>query len=157
MTVPVAGNWAQAATNLQLYTWAVYDSPELHPAYIEKYGATPSTSIFADNDEAVLKLRAGYAADVSVPTSFIVSRYLDAGLLAPIDTSRIDAWGDIFSELKSIKGMTVDGKLWALPWSWGNSSIIFRPDLAPEYSGLENNIFWPSARRLRCFCWAKLR
>ncbi|MFP6743176.1 MAG: extracellular solute-binding protein, partial [Alphaproteobacteria bacterium] len=145
VTVPVAGNWAQAASNLQLFTWAVYDSPELHPAYIEKYGASPSASFFADNDEAVLKLQAGYPSDVTVPTSFMISRYRDAGLLTPIDTSRIDAFGDIFSELSSIKGMVVDGKQWGLPWSWGNSSIIFRPDLAPEYSGAANNsweIMW---------------
>lgn len=145
VTVPVAGDWAQAATNLILYTWAVYDSPELHPAYIDQYGASPGASFFADNDEAVLKLQAGYAADVAVPTSSVVGRYLDAGLLSPIDTSRIDAWDDIFPGLQSIKGLNVDGKQWALPWAWGNSSIIFRPDLAPEYSGPENNsweIMW---------------
>ena len=145
VTVPLGGNWAHAETNLKLFTWAVYDSAELHPAYIEKYGATPSASFYADNDEAVLKLQAGYPSDVAVPTSYMVSRFRDAGLLTPIDPSRIDAWDDIFDELKAIKGMVVDGKQWALPWAWGNSSIIFRPDLAPEYSGLENNswtIMW---------------
>ncbi len=145
VSVPLIGNWAHAATNLYLYTWAVYDSPELHPAYIEKYGATPNVSIFADNDEAVLKLQAGYPSDIAVPTSFMVGRYRDAGLLEPIDTSRIEAWGNLFEELTTITGMVVDGKQWAVPWAWGNSSIIFRPDLAPEYSGPENNswsILW---------------
>ena len=145
VSVPLTGNWAHAATNLTLFTWAVYDSPELHPAYIEKYGSTPRVSLFADNDEAMTKLRAGFTSDVSVPTSYVVSRYRDAGLLSPIDPARIEAWDDIFDELKDIKGLAMDGKQWAVPWSWGNSSIIFRPDLAPEYSGPENNsweIMW---------------
>ena len=145
VSVPLAGNWAHAETNLYLFTWAVYDSPELHPAYIEKYGATPNVSFFADNDEAFTKLQAGYPSDVAVPTSFIVGRYRDAGLLEPIDTSRIEAWGDLFEELTTIRGIVVDGEQWAVPWAWGNSSIIFRPDLAPEYSGPENNswaILW---------------
>ena len=145
VSIPLIGNWAHADTNLYLFTWAVYDSPELHPAYIEKYGATPNVSLFADNDEALTKLQAGYPSDVAVPTSFMVSRYRDSGLLEPIDPSRIEAWGDLFQELKTITGMVVDGEQWAVPWAWGNSSIIFRPDLAPEYSGPENHswaILW---------------
>jgi len=145
VSVPLIGNLAEAETNLQLFTWAVYDSPELHPDYIEKYGATPNVGLFADNDEAILKLQSGYPSDVVVPTSFMVGRYRDSGLLEPIDPSRIDAWDDLFPELTTIKGMVVDGEQWAVPWAWGNSSIVFRPDLAPEYSGPENHswsILW---------------
>ena len=95
VSVPLTGNLAQAATNLYLFTWAVYDSPELHPAYIEQYGATPHVGLFADNDEALTKLQAGFKSDISVPTSFMVGRYRDSGLLQPIDPSRIDAWDDL--------------------------------------------------------------
>ncbi len=145
VSVPLIGNRAHAESNLQLFTWAVYESPELHPAYIEKYGRTPNVSLFADNDEAILKLRAGFPSDVVVPTSFMVGQYRDSGLAEPIDPSRIEAWDDLFQELKTISGMVVDGEQWAVPWAWGNSSIVFRPDLAPEYSGPENNswsILW---------------
>ncbi len=145
VSVPMIGNRAHAESNLELFTWAVYDSPELHPAYIEKYGRTPNVSLFADNDEAILKLRAGFPSDVVVPTSFMVGQYRDSGLAEPIDPSRIEAWDDLFQELKTISGMVVDGEQWAVPWAWGNSSIVFRPDLAPEYSGPENNswsILW---------------
>ena len=145
VSVPLTGNWAHADTNLNVFTWAVYDTPELHPAYVEKYGRSPNLSYFADNDEAFTKLQAGFKADVSVPTSSEISRHRDAGLLEPIDTSHIEAWGDLYQELTTIKGMVVDGKQWAVPWTWGNSSIVFRPDLAPEYSGPENHswtILW---------------
>lgn len=145
VSVPLTGNWAHADTNLNVFTWAVYDTPELHPAYVEKYGRSPNLFYFADNDEAFTKLQAGFKADVSVPTSSEISRHRDAGLLEPIDTSRIEAWGNLYQELTTIKGMVVDGKQWAAPWTWGNSSIVFRPDLAPEYSGPENHswtILW---------------
>jgi spermidine/putrescine-binding protein len=145
VSVPLTGNWTHADTNLNVFTWAVYDAPELHLAYIEKYGGSPSVSLFANNDEAITKLQAGFKPDVSVPTSSEIGRYRDAGLLEPIDTSRIEAWGDLYQELTTIEGMVVDGKQWAVPWTWGNSSVVFRPDLAPEYSGPENHswkILW---------------
>ncbi|MEX0809074.1 MAG: extracellular solute-binding protein [Dongiaceae bacterium] len=145
VSVPLTGNWARADTNLKVFTWAVYDTPELHPAYVEKYGTSPSVSVFADNDEAITKLQSGFESDISVPTSSEIGRLRNAGLLEPIDPSRIEAWGDLYQELTTIKGMVGDGKQWAVPWTWGNSSIVFRPDLAPEYSGPENHswsILW---------------
>ena len=46
VSVPLTGNWAHADTNLNVFTWAVYDTPELHPAYVEKYGRSPEPLLF---------------------------------------------------------------------------------------------------------------
>jgi len=145
LSIPLTGKWVRADTNLRVFTWAVYDTPELHPAYVAKYGASPSVSVFADNDEAITKLQAGFESDISVPTSSEIGRLRDAGLIEPIDPSRIEAWGDLFQELTTIRGMVSDGQQWAVPWAWGNSSIVLRRDLAPEYAGPENHswsILW---------------
>ena len=73
-------------------------------------------------------------------------RWIHAGLVEPIDTSRLTHWPGIFDQLRNIRGTTDDnGNHYYAPWSWGNSSVVFRPDLAPEYSGKENhtwNILW---------------
>ncbi len=131
---------------LYLFTWNGYELPELHPAFTEKYGREPDSSFYADNDEALEKIRAGFEADVVCPSGSTVIRWIHAGLVEPIDTSRLSHWPDIFDQLRNIRGTIDDeGNQYYAPWSWGNSSIVFRSDLAPEYSGKENHtwkILW---------------
>ena len=59
-TMPVVTRPARAADSLTVFTWSGYDVPELHQPYIDKYGASPDFSLFADNDEAVEKAKAGF-------------------------------------------------------------------------------------------------
>ncbi|MBT6202691.1 MAG: extracellular solute-binding protein, partial [Rhodospirillaceae bacterium] len=69
----------------------------------------------------------------------------DAGVLAPIDTSRLSNWVDVFPSLKTLPGSQDEtGKDWFVPADWGNSSVLFRPDLAPEYvdTATEKNESW---------------
>ena len=61
---------------------------------------------------------------------------LDAGLLKPIDLSRLSNWGNVFGGLRdhhSIKD--ANGNVMMLPVDWGNSSIVYRTDL---YEGEES-------------------
>jgi len=131
---------------LYLFTWNGYELPELHPAFTEKYGREPDASFYADNDEALEKIRAGFDADIVCPSSSTVIRWIHAGLIQPIDVARLSNWPNIFPQLQEIKGTVDDeGNHYYAPWSWGNSSIVFRTDLAPEYVGQENHtwkILW---------------
>lgn len=126
---------AAAAGGLTVFTWSGYDIPELHQPYIDKYGGSPDFSLFADNDEAIEKVKSGFQADVAVPTGYMTGKWQDAGLIQPIDTSRLSNWPDVFDELKTLKGTQMEGKQLSIPWAWGNSSVVFRTDLAPEYVG----------------------
>jgi spermidine/putrescine-binding protein len=123
---------------LQVFTWSGYDIPELHPGFIEKHGKSPEFSLFADNDEAVEKVRAGYMADIAVPTAYTVVRWYEGDMIRPIDPSRLSNWPDLFPELTRVEGMIFEGRQYAAPWAWGNSSVVYRTDLAPEYVGNES-------------------
>mgnify|MGYP000193043700 CR=1 FL=1 len=130
MTVPVMKRPAAAAVNdITYYTWASYEIPELHPAYFEKYGGSPDPAFFADEEEALQKLRSGYTPDISHPCTYVLPRWRDAGVIAPIDTSRLTHYNDIFPELKTIKGTFDDNGVYYVPVDWGNSSILYRTDL----------------------------
>ena len=87
---------------LYLFTWNGYELPELHPAFSEKYGREPDSSFYADNDEALEKIRAGFDADIVCPSGSTVIRWIHAGLVEPIDTSRLSHWPDIFDQLRNI-------------------------------------------------------
>jgi spermidine/putrescine transport system substrate-binding protein len=127
--MPMIPGRARAAEQASLFTWEGYEVAEMHKAYVKKHGASPKFPIFADEDEAFQKMRAGFTPDLAHPCTYNVPRWRDAGLLQPIDTSRLSHWGDVISPLKAIAGTQKGGKQWFVPFDWGNTSILYRSDL----------------------------
>lgn len=143
VTVPIIGRRAMAAPSIEVFTWSVYTSPGLFGSFIEAFGGEPSITIYGENEESLTKVRAGFTPTIVQPGSFMVGRFRDAGLLRPIDTSRLSNYGDVLPALTAVKGMSVDGAVYGVPAAWGYSSVVFRRDLAPEY--IDNNtleILW---------------
>jgi spermidine/putrescine transport system substrate-binding protein len=135
VAMPLAPRAARAEDQATYYTWSGYDVPEFMPAYVEKYGTTPNLPIFAEEEEAFTKLRSGYQVDVSHPCSGRIRRWRDAGILQPIDASRLSNFGDMFPTLQSINGADEGGQ-WFVGVDWGNTSVVYRTDLVdvPEDS-----------------------
>jgi spermidine/putrescine transport system substrate-binding protein len=128
VAMPLVPRAARAEDQATYYTWSGYDVPEFMPGYVEKYGTTPNLPIFAEEEEAFTKLRAGYQVDVSHPCSGRIRRWRDAGILQPIDTSRLSNFGDMFPTLQSINGADEGGQ-WFVGVDWGNTSVVYRTDL----------------------------
>ena len=128
-----------AADTPVLFQWEdIADEPFL-AAYRAQYNETPQTAIFADEDEAFAKMRAGYKPDVMGPCYYEFPRWQEAGLLQPIDTAKLTNWNKLPQSLRELPGISAgDGKVWFVPHYWGNTSVTFRTDLAPEYVGRES-------------------
>jgi spermidine/putrescine-binding protein len=120
---------AFAKDPLTCLEWSGYDVPELFQAYVAKHGNAPDFSIFADEEEALQKVRGGYGADIMHPCTYSVGRFVEAKLTSPIDTSRLSNWPDVFEPLQKGQGVVVDGQVVMAPADWGNSSIAYRTDL----------------------------
>ncbi len=132
MTVaaPVTGAAADAEGEVIYFTWAGYDVPEIWPNYVAKHGAEPDTPLFADNAETFTKMRAGFQVDVTHPCAgYMIVKWRDAGLLQPIDVSRLSNWPDMVPALTNLKGSVVDGETYFAPTEWGQTSITYRTDL----------------------------
>lgn len=114
------------------FTWAGYDNPIFFQSYIDKNGSSPEVSFFVDEDEATLKLRSGFIADVGHPCASGLTLWRDAGLLRPIDKSRLEHWDEIFPTIRAIPGIEDDEGVWLVPFDWGNSALIVRTDLVDE-------------------------
>ncbi len=133
ITVPFAPGAARAAGEITYFAWGGYDDPNTHKDYSEKYGGSPAYGLFGDEEEALQKMRAGYQPDLAHPCAGLVGRWRDSGLFKPIDVSRLDHYGDVFPELKTLK-FTQDNGTWFTPFDWGNSSVLYRTDLVdPAY------------------------
>lgn len=121
---------AHAAPDIEVFTWSGYERPEFHQAFIAKYGASPTFAFYAELEEGLQKIRAGYKADIAHPCVANINKFSDADILKPIDTSRLEHWPNVFTAMREAKGVPAgDGQAWMMPWDWGNSSILYRTDL----------------------------
>jgi spermidine/putrescine transport system substrate-binding protein len=145
--MPLGGAAARAATgdHPTCFMWAGSEMEGFWQPYIDKFGELPQFSLFADMEEAYAKLRGGFEPDVMMTCVSEVVRWYDAGLLAPIDTDRLSNWPDIIPSLKEIDGTVRDGNRIFVPADWGETTVVFRADLAPEYADPANHtlgILW---------------
>ena len=119
--------------DLTIFDWSGYEAPDFHPKYTEKNGE-PTFTFFGDEDEAFEKLRAGFKADLAHPCSQSVVKWREAGLLQPLDTSKIAGWNDLLPGIMAMKDLatTEDGKAWFLPWDWGNTLLTYNSEKVDE-------------------------
>ena len=120
---------AQAAEKLSVYTWSGYELPKFHAAYLKQHPEDAAITVFGNDDEAFAKMQAGFHPDLAHPCMDKLPRWRAAGLLQPIDTSRIPEWNHLFPVIRGLPGVMADGKVWMLPWDWANTSITYRTDL----------------------------
>ncbi|VFN00982.1 MAG: spermidine/putrescine transport system substrate-binding protein [Candidatus Kentron sp. G] len=126
-----------------LFGWAGYDAKELYPDYVKKYGELFRFTAWGDEEEAVTKVKSGFKADVMMPCNYKLSKWQATGRIADIDVSRLANWPKVMDSLKGLEGVMRDGKVVWIPTSWGNTSVVYRTDLAPEYQDNETwNILW---------------
>lgn len=121
---------ARADDTLTIFDWSGYEVPDFHPDYVKKYGDSPTFSFFGDEEEAFQKLRSGFKADLAHPCSQSVIKWRDAGLLQPLDPSKITGWNDLNPAIMKMKDLATgaDGKAWFMPWEWGNSLLTYNSE-----------------------------
>lgn len=146
--MPLAPGRSRAHGNLTFFTWGGYDIPEVMPKYVEKHGGTPEFSLFATEEEALQKMRAGFDVDVMHPCSYNIKRWKDAGLLQPIDVDRVPEYENIWEKFRTIPQTSFDGEAYFIPWDAGTASVLYRTDLVdpadvtePSWSLLFNETY----------------
>jgi spermidine/putrescine transport system substrate-binding protein len=63
------------------------------------------------------------------PCSYNIKRWKDAGLLQPIDVSRVPEYQNIWEKFRTIPDTSFDGQAYFIPWDAGLVSVLYRPDL----------------------------
>ncbi|MEZ5777007.1 MAG: ABC transporter substrate-binding protein [Paracoccaceae bacterium] len=131
--VAITGSAAIASdAELTVFDWAGYEDPEFYKTYTETHGDAPTFAFFADEEEAFQKLRSGFRADVAHPCSQSVVKWMEAGLLEPLDTSRITHWDDLEKSFRDIKAYQKDGAHYFVPVDWGNTALTYNTELLSE-------------------------
>lgn len=128
IAVLASGGVCADDAELTVFDWAGYEDPEFFKAYVEKHGEGPTFAFFGDEEEAFQKLRSGFRADVAHPCSQSVPKWIEAGLLAPLDTSRITRWDELEPSFRDIAAFQKDGDYYFVPVDWGNTAIVYNTD-----------------------------
>ena len=130
--MPLLSKGAKAAGEVHYHTWSGYDAKDLFKSYIDKYGGMPEVSHIATEEESFTKMKTGWSPDLIHPGNYNVRRFKDAGLLKPIDTSKLKNWNDIIESVRTDDSCVYDGEQFMIPSEYGNSSIIYRKDLVDK-------------------------
>ena len=133
---PADGSAASAAPLSGDLTFFAYEDA-FEPALLDPFEeANPEvdvrTAAFSSGDETVTKLQSGFEADVVNVCVEDTVRMVNLGLLQPIDTSRIEAWDDMFPAFRDLEGVTVDGQVYLVPMVGGTSGIMYDSEEVPE-------------------------
>lgn len=125
--------FAAAATaqdaELTVFDYAGFENPDFHTTYSAAHGASPTFSFFGDEDEAFQKVTSGFQADVTHICAGSVTKWTEAGILEPWDTSRITAFADLDANLMGTD--TSGGETYFIPTDWGSTAIAYNPDQVP--------------------------
>jgi spermidine/putrescine transport system substrate-binding protein len=115
----------QVTGELQVLDWTGYDADWAWQDFKDTYKNATVTFDFGDSDAAQYgKMHGGGQADVFHPYTGWLQFYVDEGLAAEIDTSRLKNWDTVPDSFKEIGQF--NGKQYFVPWDWGFTSILYR-------------------------------
>lgn len=121
-----------ADPELTVFDWAGFEEPAIFQAYIDKNGDSPTFALYGDDDEAFQKVASGFKADVVHPCSQMVSKYRDAGLIEPWDTSKIPNFDKIDPQFLDSEIFKDDEGVWYIPTDWGATAIAYNPETVTD-------------------------
>lgn len=111
---------------INVLSWGNYIDFAL-PSFEEKYGVKVNIDYYADEKEAMNKIRAAGLGthDIVFLGAGFEDIAIKQGLLAPLDESRISSLADVYPQLKKTKD---DGKLYCATYSFGlNAIVVYDP------------------------------
>lgn len=127
-----------ATANLSLLEWNGYQHPYYYPEYMAKYGKEPLFTFFAQADDALKRMRAGYRVDLVHLCVRQLDEARDTGVIKPLDIDRIPRWSEITPQLLELEGISHEGQYYFVPWEWGYSAVAYHPEIVePENPGFD--------------------
>jgi len=110
---------------LNFYNWDTYIGETTLADFKSASGIDVKMDLFADNDELFAKLKEGNPGyDLIVPTNDYVERMITAGMLLPIDHSKLKNFGNIGPKFRDAE--FDPGRKHSIPYMWGTIGIGYR-------------------------------
>lgn len=117
---PVAGS-------LDVLEWDGYQDPLYWADFQAKYPDVAVNFTFGISDADIYgKMKAGDQSDIFHAYTGWLQFYVDEGMVAEIDTSKLANWDKVPDGFKAVGEF--NGKQYFVPFDWGFTSILYRTD-----------------------------
>lgn len=121
---------AWSADTLRVLAWPGYADPDLVKVFEQRTGSKVEVTVI-DSDEALwqnISSHKGEYFDVFAVNTAELQRYIDQGWVVPIDTTLLPNTAhqlSRFRNFKSIPGITRNGKVFAIPYTYAEMGLIY--------------------------------
>jgi spermidine/putrescine transport system substrate-binding protein len=124
---------AKAKGTLALLCWQGYDDKNAAKPLTDK-GVKLRAQYVANNDEFITKLRGGGLGkyDIVTPYHGYIRALVAADLIQPLDYSKLPSTKTYLPQFQKPEFNTIEGKTYSAPMVWGDTPMVYRPDLIDE-------------------------
>lgn len=122
---------AQAAgCTLTAIVWEGYTDPAFTQPFEAATGCTVKATYAGSSDEMFAKFRAGGGRnyDLISASGDITERLYQAGLVRPIDTSKLQNYSAVFESFQNGKWNTFDGQPYGVTFAWGPNVLVYNTE-----------------------------
>jgi spermidine/putrescine-binding protein len=124
---------AYAATTMTWMGWQGYETPIKAGSFLKDNDIDFQPTFIASNEEIISKLQAGGVGKTDIITMYFgyLPLMADGQLLEPIDSSKIEQFGDLIPQFTGNDAIRKDGQLYGVPWNWGSLPLMYDPAAVP--------------------------
>jgi spermidine/putrescine transport system substrate-binding protein len=116
---------------LNFYNWSNYIDPDTIPTFEHEFGAKVNYDNFSSQDILTAKMRIGvFGYDLVVATDYKIAKMCKAGLIEPLDLSKIPNVKNLYPRFRS--GPWDPGNLYSIPWQWGTTGIGYNQKMVDK-------------------------
>lgn len=121
---------AYAATTMTWMGWQGYETPIKAGTFLKDNDIDFQPTFIASNEEIITKLQAGGVGKTDLITMYFgyLPLMAEGGLLEPLDSSKIDQFGDLIPQFTGHDAIRKDGQLYGVPWNWGSLPLMYDPE-----------------------------
>jgi spermidine/putrescine transport system substrate-binding protein len=118
-------------SELNVYNWGDYIDTDVIDIFENEYDIEVNYREYPTNEEMYIKVKSGAGDyDVIFPSDYMIEKMMMEGMLAKIDTSKLENYGHIGS---SFKGLAYDEKNeYSVPYFWGTLGILYNETMVEE-------------------------
>lgn len=125
--------------------WEGYDYEGAIKPLLDEFDMTLNSTYGGNNEEIFSKLKAGSKGQydvISIYHGTIEALYLN-DLIQPIDTGKVEHWDDLFDVFTSQPWQVIDGKVYSVPFTFGNTPCTYNPEFLPDGIESWSDLFKP--------------
>lgn len=122
-----AASSAQAACSLNMLVWEGYTDKSFVAQFEKESGCKVTATFAGSSDEMFAKFKAGGGKtyDLVSASGDATERIFKAGVVQPIDPSKLKNFSSVFPNLKSGRWNTFGGKLYGVSFAWGPNILVY--------------------------------